>query len=102
MKRQLIVSMSYKPSLKLSRFEYPDSLDDAAEAVSQPIQTTDFISKEMMHRQWLNSAQVMQALESPEVKEDGLNSEVIEVAPEHVVSFAWKHPVKRWCCHLKK
>ncbi|MBJ7019504.1 peptidylprolyl isomerase, partial [Vibrio cholerae] len=28
---------------------------------------------------------VLQALKSPEVKEDGLNSEVIEVAPEHVV-----------------
>ncbi|MFS1425554.1 hypothetical protein [Shewanella sp. 10N.286.48.B5] len=28
---------------------------------------------------------VMQAILSPEVKEDGLNSEVIEVAPEHVI-----------------
>ncbi|MCV5655483.1 hypothetical protein OFN54_29560, partial [Escherichia coli] len=27
----------------------------------------------------------MQALLSPEVKEDGLNSEAIEVAPEHII-----------------
>ncbi|MGC9461071.1 peptidylprolyl isomerase, partial [Vibrio genomosp. F10 str. 9ZD137] len=33
----------------------------------------------------LRSSAVMQAILSPEVMEDGLNSEVIEVSPEHVI-----------------
>ncbi len=65
-------------------FEYPDSLDDAAKAISAKVMTTDFISVQDAP-QLLQSAAVQQAIESPEVKEDGLNSEVIEVAPEHVI-----------------
>ncbi|OEE36530.1 peptidylprolyl isomerase [Vibrio genomosp. F10 str. ZF-129] len=65
-------------------FEYPDSLDDAAAAVSQPIQVTDFISAQDAP-EILRSSAVMQAILSPEVMEDGLNSEVIEVSPEHVI-----------------
>lgn len=65
-------------------FEYPDSLDDAARAVKAKIQATDFISQADAPELLKNPA-VMQAILSPEVKEDGLNSEVIEVAPEHVI-----------------
>ncbi|MGF1694734.1 peptidylprolyl isomerase [Vibrio lamellibrachiae] len=65
-------------------FEYPDSLDDAAGAIDQPIQATDFISAQDAP-EVLRSQAVMQAILSPEVKEDGLNSEVIEVAPEHII-----------------
>ncbi|WGW01455.1 peptidylprolyl isomerase [Vibrio sp. YMD68] len=65
-------------------FEYPDSLDDAAATVSQPIQVTDFISAQDAP-EILRSSAVMQAILSPEVMEDGLNSEVIEVSPEHVI-----------------
>jgi peptidyl-prolyl cis-trans isomerase D len=70
--------------LETVAFEYPNSLDDAAKAIDQPVQSTDFISAENAP-EILSSAAVMQALESAEVKEDGLNSEVIEIAPEHVV-----------------
>lgn len=65
-------------------FEYPDSLDDAAQAIDAEITTTDFISQ-VDAPKLLSSPAVLQAILSPEVKEDGLNSEVIEVAPEHVI-----------------
>ncbi|UGA55627.1 peptidylprolyl isomerase [Vibrio sp. VB16] len=65
-------------------FEYPDSLDDSAQVVNQPIKTTDFISRVDAPEILLTPA-VMQAILSADVKDDGLNSEVIEVAPEHVI-----------------
>ena len=65
-------------------FEFPDSLDDSAEAINAKITTTDFISQ-VDAPEVLKTPAVMQAILSPEVKEDGLNSEVIEVAPEHVI-----------------
>jgi len=70
--------------LETVAFEFPDSLDDAAKAVSQPIMTTDFVSQ-FDAPELLRSPSVMQAIMSPEVKEDGLNSEAIEIAPEHVL-----------------
>ncbi len=65
-------------------FEYPDSLDDAAKAISAKVITTDFISVQDAPEVLTNS-DVQQAILSPEVMEDGLNSEVIEIAPEHVI-----------------
>ena len=70
--------------LETVAFEFPDSLDDAANAISAQINTTDFISQ-IDAPELLSSPAVMQAILSPEVKEDGLNSDVIEVAPEHVI-----------------
>ena len=55
-----------------------------AEAINAKITTTDFISQ-VDAPEVLMTPAVMQAILSPEVKEDGLNSEVIEVAPEHVI-----------------
>lgn len=76
----------YELQTELERvaFEFPDSLEDAANAVNQTVNTTDYISQQDAPELLANSA-VMQALFSAEVKEDGLNSEVIEVAPEHVI-----------------
>ncbi|MDR9825339.1 peptidylprolyl isomerase [Vibrio sp. FNV 38] len=65
-------------------FEFPDSLDDAAQAVGVDVVTTGFISQSDAPEVLLNPT-VMQAILSPEVKEDGLNSEVMEIAPEHVI-----------------
>lgn len=65
-------------------FEMPDSLEDAAEAVNATVQTTDFISQSDAPGVLANPA-VQQALNSPEVREDGLNSDIIEIGPEHVV-----------------
>ena len=52
--------------------------------VNAKIHTTDFVSESDVP-ELLKGPEVLQAIQSPEVKEDGLNSEVIEVAPEHVV-----------------
>ncbi|WP_375753283.1 peptidylprolyl isomerase [Vibrio sp. HN007] len=65
-------------------FEFPDSLQDAAEATGQTVVTTDFISQAEAPAV-LSSPAVMQTILSPEVKDEGLNSEVMEVAPEHVI-----------------
>ncbi|MGF1908189.1 peptidylprolyl isomerase [Vibrio kasasachensis] len=83
---QQAVDKFYELQSDLERvaFEFPDSLDDAAEAIGAKIVTTDFISQTDAP-ELLTTPAVMQAILSPEVKEDGLNSEVIEVAPEHVI-----------------
>ena len=83
---QQAVDRYYEMQTELQKvaFESPDSLDDAAKAVSAKIEKTDFVSEQDLPSV-LNNPSVIQAIDSPEVKEDGLNSEVIEVAPEHVV-----------------
>ncbi|MCG3726430.1 peptidylprolyl isomerase [Vibrio cincinnatiensis] len=65
-------------------FESPDSLDEAAKVIHASIQRTDFVSANNIP-ELLRHPTVMQALQSPEVKDDGLNSEAIEIAPEHVI-----------------
>ncbi|MCG9659764.1 peptidylprolyl isomerase [Vibrio mediterranei] len=86
LKDQVAVDEFYNLQNELEKiaFEYPDSLDDAAKAVNQKVVTTDFISQ-VDAPQILKTPAVMQAIQSPEVKEDGLNSEVMEVAPEHII-----------------
>ncbi|TKF23843.1 peptidylprolyl isomerase [Vibrio genomosp. F6] len=83
---QKAVDQFYELQSELERvaFEYPDSLDDAAQAISQEIKTTDFISQ-VDAPELLKAPAVIDAILSPEVKEDGLNSEAIEVAPEHII-----------------
>ncbi|MGV2990174.1 peptidylprolyl isomerase [Vibrio sp. E150_011] len=83
---QLAVDDFYNLQNELEKiaFEYPDSLDDAASAINQKVVTTDFVSLADVPAILQNQA-VMQALQSPEVKEDGLNSEAMEVEPEHIV-----------------
>jgi len=83
---QHAVDQFYEMQTELEKvaFEFPDSLDDSAEAINAKITTTDFISQ-VDAPEVLKTPAVMQAILSPEVKEDGLNSEVIEVAPEHVI-----------------
>ncbi|KAA5743840.1 peptidylprolyl isomerase, partial [Acinetobacter baumannii] len=83
---QKAVDKFYELQNELERvaFEYPDSLDDASKAVDQEVKTTGFVSQADAPEVLRNPA-VMQAILSPEVKEDGLNSEAIEVAPEHIV-----------------
>lgn len=65
-------------------FEMPDNLDDAADAVNGKVQHTDFVSLSDLEGTLAN-ASVQQALQLAEVREDGLNSDIIEIAPEHVV-----------------
>ncbi|MCM0147528.1 peptidylprolyl isomerase [Photobacterium galatheae] len=76
----------YQQQTKLAdtAFEMPDSLDDAAKAVNAQIQTTDFFALDSAPGVMANPA-VLQALDTSEVREDSLNSEVIELGPEHVI-----------------
>ena len=75
---------SLQTELAEKAFESPDSLDDAAETVNEKIITSDFFSQADAPTA-LSSSAVLQAIYSSEVKEDGLNSDVIEIAPEHIV-----------------
>lgn len=75
---------SLQTELAEKAFESPDSLDDAAETVNEKIITSDFFSQ-VDAPTALSSSAVLQAIYSSEVKEDGLNSDVIEIAPEHIV-----------------
>ena len=83
---QKAVDKFYDLQSKLEKvaFESPDSLDEAAKAVGGKVVTTDFVSAQDAPK-LLQGDDVQKALATPEVKEDGLNSEVIEIAPEHVV-----------------
>ncbi|QMV14026.1 peptidylprolyl isomerase [Vibrio spartinae] len=65
-------------------FESPDSLDEAAKTVQEKVHTTDFVSLTDLP-EILRAAPVQKALDNPEVKNEGLNSSVVEVAPEDVV-----------------
>lgn len=71
-------------TLAETAFEMPDSLDDAAQAIDATVLTTDFFARGAAP-QVLATPAVQQAIFSPEVREDGLNSDVIEIAPEHVI-----------------
>ncbi|TVO36041.1 peptidylprolyl isomerase [Vibrio algivorus] len=80
------VDQFYKLQTELESvaFESPDSLDESAKVVGQKIQTTDFISQADAP-EVLKVPAVAQALESADVKQEGMNSEVLEIAPEHVI-----------------
>ena len=86
MREQRAAEAFYDLQTKLAEtaFEMPDSLDDAAAAINAEVQLTDFFSQNDAPGVMANPA-VMQAILSPEVREDGLNSDVVEVGPEHVV-----------------
>lgn len=83
---QKAVDQFYELQSELEKvaFEYPDSLEEASKAIGQQVKHTDFISQ-LDAPEILRSPAVAQAIVSPEVKLDGLNSEVIEVAPEHII-----------------
>lgn len=86
LKDQKAADEFYKLHTQLEKvaYESPDSLDDAAKAISQPIHTTGYITQETAPKR-LQSNAVFQALMDPEVKEDGMNSKTIEIGPEDVV-----------------
>lgn len=80
------VDQFYKLQTELESvaFESPDSLDESAKVIGQKIQTTDFISQADAP-EVLKVPAVAQALESADVKQEGMNSELLEIAPEHVI-----------------
>ncbi|PSW03913.1 peptidylprolyl isomerase [Photobacterium lipolyticum] len=86
LREQRAAEYFYDMQTKLAEtaFEMPDSLDDAAAAVNVAVQHTEFFSQHDGEGVLATPA-VLQAIFSAEVREDGLNSDVIEIGPEHVV-----------------
>ncbi|MGF1758937.1 peptidylprolyl isomerase [Photobacterium sagamiensis] len=86
LREQRAAEYFYDMQTKLAEtaFEMPDSLDDAATAVNVDVQHTEFFSQNDAEGVLANPA-VLQAIVSADVREDGLNSDVIEIGPEHVV-----------------
>lgn len=86
LKQQQGVEKFYEQSNLLAEtaFEMPDNLDDAAQAVTANVKQTDFLALNNLQGV-LDNQGVLQALQQAEVRYDGLNSELIEIAPEHVI-----------------
>ncbi|KEY90936.1 peptidyl-prolyl cis-trans isomerase D [Candidatus Photodesmus blepharus] len=73
-----------RSELEKSAFESPYSLNDAAQAINQKVYSTGFISQKE-YPEILKKPGVFQAIATKEVKEDGLNSEIIEISPDHLI-----------------
>lgn len=65
-------------------FEMADSLQEAAEAAGVEIKSTELVSRNALPEP-LNSPAISNTIFTPELLEDRVNSEVLEVAPEHIV-----------------
>ncbi|MDE3274061.1 SurA N-terminal domain-containing protein [Pseudoalteromonas sp. G4] len=65
-------------------FEVADSLTDAAEAAGVEVKSTELFSRNNAPAP-LNNPKVLNTAFSVEILEDGVNSELIEVADEHIV-----------------
>lgn len=65
-------------------FDAPNELNSAAQAIEQQVHKTDFVSQQELP-EILNHKAVLEAIQSPDVQEDGMNSEVIEIAPQHLI-----------------
>ena len=80
------VNAFYEKQTQMSEvaFEMSDNLVDAAEVVNVEVTTTPLLARNALPEP-LNTSAVMSAIFSPDVLEDGMNSEVIEIADERVV-----------------
>ncbi|WP_105168846.1 peptidylprolyl isomerase [Pseudoalteromonas sp. T1lg23B] len=65
-------------------FEVADSLQDAAIAAGVELKATELLARNMLPEP-LNSPAVSSAIFTPELLEDRVNSEVLEVGSEHIV-----------------
>ncbi|WP_462158622.1 SurA N-terminal domain-containing protein [Pseudoalteromonas sp. GB56] len=65
-------------------FEISDTLEDAANAIGAEVKTTELSSRNALPAP-LNQANVLAAIFSPELLEDRVNSEVLDLGNEHVV-----------------
>ncbi|EPE37632.1 SurA N-terminal domain-containing protein [Candidatus Photodesmus anomalopis] len=86
LKSQKAINTFYelKHQLENLAFEFPYSLNEVAQSINQPVYTTDFIS-ENKYPEILKKPIVLEVISKPEIKQEGLNSEVIEINPEHIL-----------------
>ncbi len=86
LKRDIISSMFYDQSelLATTSYENPDSLDHAAEASGLTISKTDLMTRNAGNG-IAAEAKIREAAFSQAVLSQGVNSDVIELSPDHVV-----------------
>ena len=86
LKRDIISGMFYDQSemLATSSYENPDNLDHTAEATGLPIHKTELMTRNAGNA-IAAQAKVREAAFSQAVLSQGINSDVIELAPDHVV-----------------
>ncbi len=86
LKQQKAAEQFYSLSTQMANkaFEVEDNLEEAAAAVKAKINVTDFVGLNALTGVLANQ-NVRQALQTAEVMDEGLNSELVEIAPEHVL-----------------
>ncbi|GGP50715.1 SurA N-terminal domain-containing protein [Shewanella saliphila] len=83
-KQALDVFYGLQSKLADTSYEIPDTLIDTAEAVDAKVQTTALFSRDNVPAKF-NNPEFIKAAFSDQVLASGMNSDVIELAPNHVV-----------------
>ncbi|MCL1143928.1 SurA N-terminal domain-containing protein [Shewanella gaetbuli] len=88
-KKALDIFYGLQTQLSDTSYEIPDTLVDTAEAVNKTVQTTGLFTRDNPPA-GLDSPNLVKAAFSDQVLNDGMNSDVIELAPNHVVVVRMK------------
>jgi len=74
-------------AIEEAAFDEPDSLDPAASAAGLDIQETEWVDTEADNGELFSNPQLIQAVFSDDVLNEGLNSDLIELGNRHVVAL---------------
>lgn len=74
-------------ALEETAFDFPDELETAAAETGLEVKTTEWIDVESDNGELFSNPQLLQTVFSDEVLLDGVNSEVIEISPRHLVTL---------------
>lgn len=88
-KKALDVFYGLQSKLADTSYEIPDTLSETAQAVGGKVQTTALFSRDNVPAQF-NNPEFIKAAFSDQVLASGMNSDVIELAPNHVVVIRMK------------
>ncbi|MGP1831861.1 SurA N-terminal domain-containing protein [Shewanella frigidimarina] len=88
-KKALDVFYSLQTKLADTSYEIPDTLAETAQAVNAKVQSTQLFSRDDVPAKF-NNPDFIKAAFSDQVLASGLNSDVIELAPNHVVVIRMK------------
>lgn len=88
-KKALDVFYGLQSKLADTSYEIPDTLSETAQAVGGKVQTTALFSRDNVPAQF-NNPEFIKAAFSDQVLASGMNSDVIELAPNHVIVIRMK------------
>ncbi|WP_445777874.1 SurA N-terminal domain-containing protein [Shewanella sp.] len=88
-KKALDVFYGLQSKLADTSYEIPDTLIDTAQAIGAKVQTTELFSRDRVPAKF-NNPELIKAAFSDQVLASGMNSDVIELAPNHVVVIRMK------------